>query len=212
MPAWAGGRRGRSAMAMPVVTPARLAIVLAAITQLWTAPANGMTPRGRRCNWQSACSSHAAKKPSKSMYSCSGAVGFRTQTQKRIHKPHGQGFPPRRMRSSGHWPPPCRGRKGVSGLTYPSAAAGGASQNGRSAGAAPARLDATPVALAAVAVAPFADTRLAGGARGDSVCLGTGCRPIFGLLRACRGLTCCHHTVSRFRLDPRALRLTGGGF
>ena len=37
-------------MAMPVVTRARLAIVLAAITQLWTAPANGMTARGRPCN------------------------------------------------------------------------------------------------------------------------------------------------------------------
>ena len=59
--------------------PARLAIVLAAITQLWTAPANGMTPRGRPCNWRSACSSQAAKKPLKSMYSCSGAVGFRTR-------------------------------------------------------------------------------------------------------------------------------------
>ena len=49
-------------MGMPVVTPARLASVLAAITQLWTAPANGMTPRGRPCNWRSACSSHATKK------------------------------------------------------------------------------------------------------------------------------------------------------
>ena len=64
-------------MAMLVVTPACLAIVLAAITPLWTALANGMTPRGRLCNCRSACSSHAAKKPSKSMYSCSGAVGFR---------------------------------------------------------------------------------------------------------------------------------------
>ena len=66
-------------MAMPVVTPPRLAIVLAAITQLWTAPANGMTARGRPYNRRSACSSQAAKKPSKSMYSCSGAVGFRTR-------------------------------------------------------------------------------------------------------------------------------------
>ena len=30
-------------------------IVLAAITQLWTAAATGMTPSGRFCNWQSAC-------------------------------------------------------------------------------------------------------------------------------------------------------------
>ena len=64
--------------------PGALAIVLAAITQLLTVPANGMTPRGRPCNRRSACSSQAAKKPSKSMYSCSGLVGFRNRAPWRI--------------------------------------------------------------------------------------------------------------------------------
>ena len=44
--------------------------------------------------------------------------------------PSWQGFPPGRVRSSGHWPSPCRGRKRASGLTYPSAAAGVVSSEG----------------------------------------------------------------------------------
>ena len=65
-------------MDVPVLTPHFLAFELAAITQLLRALANGITPMGRPCKLGSACSSQAAKKPSKSTYRRSGLSGFRT--------------------------------------------------------------------------------------------------------------------------------------
>ena len=59
----------------PDVTP--ILYLLGVSRQELRAGANGITPRGGPCNWRLACSSHAAKKPSKSMYSCSRVVGFR---------------------------------------------------------------------------------------------------------------------------------------